>query len=94
MAAFLHQRVRILLRLAGQLKVRSTTQRRAGYCVSPGPVLTVVKQPAYELGSTAARLLLQRILHPTTPPPQEIVLPTEMVIRTSTAPPASNLRAK
>lgn len=52
------------------------------------PVLTVVKQPAYELGSTAAQLLLQRILHPDDGAPEEIVLPTEMVIRTSTAPPA------
>jgi LacI family transcriptional regulator len=52
------------------------------------PFLTVVKQPAYELGSTAARLLLQRILHPEDTAHQEIVLPTEMVIRTSTAPPA------
>lgn len=51
-------------------------------------VLTVVKQPAYELGSTAARLLLRRILHPDNSTPQEIVLPTEMVIRTSTTPPA------
>ena len=45
------------------------------------------KQPAYELGSTAARLLLRRILHPDTTAAQEIVLPTEMVVRTSTAPP-------
>lgn len=52
------------------------------------PVLTVVKQPAYELGSTAARLLLQRILHPDDSALQAIVLPTQMVIRTSTAPPA------
>jgi len=51
------------------------------------PFLTVVKQPAYELGSTAARLLLQRILHPDDTAPQEIVLPTEMVFRTSTAAP-------
>ena len=58
------------------------------------PFLTVVKQPAYELGSTAGRLLLQRIVHPDNSTPQEIVLPTEMVIRTSTAPPSSNLHGK
>jgi LacI family transcriptional regulator len=51
------------------------------------PFLTVVKQPAYELGSTAARLLLQRINHPEETTHQEIVLPTEMVIRSSTGPP-------
>jgi LacI family transcriptional regulator len=52
------------------------------------PFLTVVKQPAYELGSTAGRLLLQRIDHPDETARQEIVLPTEMVIRSSTARPA------
>jgi LacI family transcriptional regulator len=56
------------------------------------PFLTVVQQPAYELGATAAGLLLGR-LRPhagaTPAPPQEIVLPTELVIRTSTAPPKS-----
>ena len=33
---FLHQRVRTLRRFASQPAVRSTTQRRAGDCVSPG----------------------------------------------------------
>jgi LacI family transcriptional regulator len=56
------------------------------------PFFTVVNQPAYELGATAARLLLDRLRHPAGAPPtphQEIVLPTELVIRASTAAPRS-----
>jgi DNA-binding LacI/PurR family transcriptional regulator len=54
------------------------------------PFFTVVNQPAYELGATAARLLLDLLRRPAGGPPtphQEIVLPTELVIRASTAPP-------
>jgi DNA-binding LacI/PurR family transcriptional regulator len=51
------------------------------------PFLTVVKQPAYELGATAARLLLARLAEANGRPCQEIVLPTELVIRSSTAAP-------
>jgi LacI family transcriptional regulator len=51
------------------------------------PFLTAARQPAYELGSTAARLLLQHLAQPQPPECQEIVLPIDLVIRTSTAPP-------
>ena len=81
-----HRRIALLTDPA---ELFTAHERALGYCEAHvlNPVLTVVKQPAYELGSTAARL--QRILHPDDTAPQEIVLPTEMVIRTSTAPPAS-----
>lgn len=39
------------------------------------PTLTVVKQPTYELGQTAAHLLIQRIDQPARPP-SKIVLTT------------------
>lgn len=52
------------------------------------PFLTVVAQPAYELGRTAASLLLKRIAGTISAgaiseEPQEIVLPTRLVVRTS-----------
>lgn len=60
------------------------------------PFLTVAAQPAYALGQTAARLLLERLAAPTAgngpiagngPAPRHIVLPTEIIVRASTAPP-------
>lgn len=46
------------------------------------PFLTVAAQPAYEMGRRATELLLQRIADPTLPP-QEVILPTELIIRQS-----------
>ena len=51
------------------------------------PALTTVYQPGYQLGTTAARLLLERIAG-LKQPFQKIVLPTELKIRGSVAPPA------
>jgi DNA-binding LacI/PurR family transcriptional regulator len=54
------------------------------------PALTTVHQPGYQLGATAARLLLERIdglKHRA----KKLVLQTELKIRNSTAPPAVNL---
>ena len=50
--------------------------------VQPG--LTVVAQPTYELGQTAAELLLERIEDPTRPV-REIVLEPTLLIRQSCA---------
>ena len=50
------------------------------------PPLSVVSQPMYDLGSTAARSLLARI-HGLDEPPRTHVLPTELVHRASAAPP-------
>jgi LacI family transcriptional regulator len=50
------------------------------------PPLSVVAQPVYELGATAARLLLARI-NGDDRPPQTVILPAHLVIRGSTGPP-------
>jgi LacI family transcriptional regulator len=47
------------------------------------PFFTVVAQPAYEIGHRATELLLRRIRHPHDLERQEIVLPTELIIRQS-----------
>ena len=51
------------------------------------PALTSVHQPGYQLGTTAARLLLERI-DGLKMQPKKVVLPTELKIRSSVAPPA------
>jgi LacI family transcriptional regulator len=43
------------------------------------PSLSVVKQPAYEVGQTAGHLLIQRIAQPSRPP-STVVLPTSLSI--------------
>jgi LacI family transcriptional regulator, galactose operon repressor len=48
------------------------------------PALTTVHQPGYQLGATAARVLLERI-GGMKGPPKTIVLPTELKIRSSVA---------
>ena len=50
------------------------------------PALTTVCQPGYQLGTTAARLLLEQIAG-LKQPPKKVVLPTELKIRQSVAPP-------
>jgi LacI family transcriptional regulator len=49
------------------------------------PPLTTVRVPHYELGATAARLMLEQ-LRGTDVPPRQLMLPPELVIRGSTAP--------
>lgn len=50
------------------------------------PFLTVVSQPAYEMGRQAVELLLDQVGDPGRKP-QEIVLPTDLVVRRSAGPP-------
>lgn len=50
------------------------------------PPLTTVRLPHDDLGREAARLLLERLIDPDLPP-REVVLPTKLVVRGSTAPP-------
>ena len=50
------------------------------------PALTTVHQPGYQLGATAARLLLERI-DGLKQRPKKVVLQTELKVRNSTAPP-------
>jgi LacI family transcriptional regulator len=47
------------------------------------PFLTVAVQPAYEMGRQAAELLFSRLSGANTAPPQEILLPVEIVVRQS-----------
>jgi LacI family transcriptional regulator len=50
------------------------------------PALTSVYQPGYQLGATAARLLLQRV-DGMRSAPKKVLLPTELKIRNSVGPP-------
>lgn len=52
------------------------------------PALTTVAQPKSELGRTAVDLLVARLTGTAPADPVEVVLPCELVIRSSTAPPA------
>ena len=51
------------------------------------PPLTTVRLPAYELGHAVASALLDRIANPAAP--RRTLLPTELVVRSSTGPPRS-----
>lgn len=53
------------------------------------PALTTVHQPGYQLGTAAARLLMERIAG-SSQPVQRLVLPTELQIRNSVAAPAKS----
>jgi len=51
------------------------------------PPLTTIAQPIYAIGETAATILLAQLGEPQSPP-QSVLLPTSLVVRRSTAPPA------
>ncbi len=51
------------------------------------PFLTVASQPAYEMGCRATELLLARLAGRTPAEPQDIVLPTEIIVRGSSGGP-------
>ena len=51
------------------------------------PPLTTVRLPAFELGQAAGRTLLDRIADRVVP--ERTLLPTELIVRASTAPPAA-----
>lgn len=50
------------------------------------PPLTTIAVPQYHIGVEAARMLLERLQNPTAPP-KRLLLPSELVLRKSTAPP-------
>lgn len=56
------------------------------------PFLTATAQPAYEMGRRATDLLLARLSSESEGPRQEIVLPTELVVRQSSGPPVDRPR--
>jgi LacI family transcriptional regulator len=47
------------------------------------PFLTVAAQPAYEMGQRATALLLQRIAQPVVTAYEDVILPTQLIIRQS-----------
>ena len=51
------------------------------------PFFTVVSQPAYEIGTEAATLLLERLTGEAPGEPRSIILPSEVIVRRSTAAP-------
>ncbi|WP_309570020.1 LacI family DNA-binding transcriptional regulator [Deinococcus sp.] len=51
------------------------------------PALTVIAQPAYDLGRLACEHLIGQVGHPH-PTPARVQLPTEIIVRHSTGPPA------
>jgi LacI family transcriptional regulator len=59
--------------------------------INPVPFLTVAVQPAYEMGYQATQLLLARLLKKGPKDYQEIILPTKIFIRQSSAPPISTV---
>ena len=56
--------------------------------VATQPPLTCVAQPTYDIGATAARLLIARIADPTRPV-HRVVLETSLIVRGSSAPPSA-----
>jgi DNA-binding LacI/PurR family transcriptional regulator len=55
--------------------------------INPTPFLTVAVQAAYDMGYKATKLLLARLADEGPEECQEIILPTRIIIRNSTAPP-------
>lgn len=55
--------------------------------INPIPFLTVASQPAYEMGYQATQLLLARLANEGPKGYQDIILPTKIFIRKSSAPP-------
>jgi LacI family fructose operon transcriptional repressor len=49
------------------------------------PSLTLIAQPTYEIGKTAAELLLQRIVDPSRPT-RQVILKGQLLVRGSSAP--------
>jgi LacI family fructose operon transcriptional repressor len=49
------------------------------------PSLTLIAQPTYEIGKTAAELLLQRIADPSRPT-RQVILKGQLLVRGSSAP--------
>ncbi len=57
------------------------------------PFLTVVSQPAYEIGRQAAEMMLERLTGDPPSEPRTVVLASELIVRRSTAPPRREVAA-
>jgi LacI family transcriptional regulator len=55
--------------------------------IGSDPFLTIVEQPAYDMGYRATQLLLERLEDNGPAEPQDIILPVKLIIRASSAPP-------
>ncbi len=55
------------------------------------PSVTTVRQSGWDMGQEAARLLLEQFDFPDVPP-RTVILPTQLIVRESTAPPAASPR--
>ncbi|MCB9079805.1 MAG: LacI family DNA-binding transcriptional regulator [Anaerolineaceae bacterium] len=56
------------------------------------PRLTTVKSPVAELGQRASQIIMELAQHAGNLPAQTIILPVELIVRASTAPPPENLK--
>jgi DNA-binding LacI/PurR family transcriptional regulator len=61
--------------------------------MAPAADLTTIAQPAHEQGRLAARLLLA-VLDGSPPEAGDVVLPTRLVVRGTTAPPAADVAGR
>jgi DNA-binding LacI/PurR family transcriptional regulator len=60
------------------------------WCPHLSPPLSMVRVPAAELGSTAAKALMRRIRNADIESPESTLLPAELILRKSTACPANS----
>jgi LacI family transcriptional regulator len=54
------------------------------WCPFLQPPLTMVRQPAAELGAAAAKAVLKRVRHPDSHRAERVLLPTQLIVRKST----------
>jgi LacI family fructose operon transcriptional repressor len=71
------------LRIPDEVGLAGFDETTWGGLVEPG--VTIIAQPTYEIGTTAAELLLQRVDKPDRPP-RKVILNGELVVRGSSAP--------
>ncbi|MGA2074389.1 MAG: substrate-binding domain-containing protein, partial [Terriglobia bacterium] len=62
------------------------------WCPYLAPPLTMVRQAASELGAAAAKIILKRVRYPEQNRTERVLLPTELIVRKSTAAPSSSPR--
>jgi LacI family transcriptional regulator len=72
------------LRIPGDLSLVSFDDMPPAVGVEP--FLTIIEQPAYEMGRRATQILMQRLDDGGPDQPQDILLPTRLIIRASSGP--------